>query len=77
MQWVIVELNCVCLQNQMYYEAIRMAVASMHEQGKLAHVLDIGTGTGLLSMMAARCGADTIFACEVCVLFLAIECNLW
>lgn len=24
----------------------------------------IGTGTGLLSIMAARCGADTITACE-------------
>lgn len=36
----------------------------MHERGKKAHVLDIGTGTGLLSMMAAKCGADTITACE-------------
>lgn len=30
-----------------------------------ANVLDIGTGTGLLSMMAARHGADFIVACEV------------
>lgn len=28
------------------------------------HVLDIGTGTGLLSMMAAVEGADSITACE-------------
>ena len=28
-------------------------------------MLDIGTGTGLLSMMAAACGADTVTACEV------------
>lgn len=30
------------------------------------NVLDIGTGSGLLSMMAAKCGADSITACEVC-----------
>ena len=28
------------------------------------HVLDIGTGTGLLSMMAAVEGVDSITACE-------------
>ena len=28
-------------------------------------MLDIGTGTGLLSMMAAHCGADSVVACEV------------
>ena len=28
------------------------------------HVLDIGTGTGLLSMMAATEGVDSITACE-------------
>ncbi|XP_076279439.1 arginine methyltransferase 7 isoform X2 [Lasioglossum baleicum] len=33
--------------------------------GEKANVLDIGSGTGLLSMMAATCGADTITACEV------------
>lgn len=33
--------------------------------GEEANVLDIGTGTGLLSMMAAKCGADSITACEV------------
>ena len=28
-------------------------------------MLDIGTGTGLLAMMAAKCGAKKIYACEV------------
>ena len=32
--------------------------------GEEVHVLDIGTGTGLLSMMAASLGADTVVACE-------------
>ena len=32
--------------------------------GQEVHVLDIGTGTGLLSMMAASLGADTVVACE-------------
>lgn len=49
--------------------------------GEEANVLDIGTGTGLLSMMAAKCGADTITACEVNIFFFSrnyynYSCNL-
>ncbi|XP_014662743.1 PREDICTED: protein arginine N-methyltransferase 7-like [Priapulus caudatus] len=51
-------------RNQKYYVALRKAIARMHSRGKPAHVLDIGTGTGLLSMMAVRCGADSVTACE-------------
>ncbi|OEK02680.1 hypothetical protein BFP97_14615 [Roseivirga sp. 4D4] len=32
---------------------------------KKSRVLDIGTGSGLLSMMSARAGAESILACEV------------
>ncbi|CAH0546347.1 unnamed protein product [Brassicogethes aeneus] len=51
-------------RNQLYEKALIAAIDKMHLKGKKANVLDIGTGTGLLSMMAARNGADSIVACE-------------
>ncbi|XP_060802656.1 protein arginine N-methyltransferase 7 isoform X2 [Amyelois transitella] len=51
-------------RNKKYYRALQLAIEKMHNEGKQANVLDIGTGTGLLSIMAARCGADSIIACE-------------
>ncbi|XP_045496135.1 protein arginine N-methyltransferase 7 [Colias croceus] len=51
-------------RNKKYYRALQLAIEKMHSEGKKANVLDIGTGTGLLSIMAAKCGADTITACE-------------
>ncbi|KAL0871706.1 hypothetical protein ABMA27_004219 [Loxostege sticticalis] len=51
-------------RNKKYYRALQLAIEKMHSAGKKANVLDIGTGTGLLSIMAARCGADSIVACE-------------
>lgn len=51
-------------RNEKYYIALKAAIEKKHQAGEQANVLDIGTGTGLLSMMAAKCGADTITACE-------------
>ena len=48
-------------RNDAFDSAIRAAVA---RRGRLARILDIGTGSGLLSMMAARAGAQNIVACE-------------
>lgn len=40
-------------------------IAAMAIAGPSARVLDIGTGSGLLSMMAARAGAKSVTACEM------------
>ena len=51
-------------QNWLYYAGLRDAVARVRGRGQLPRVLDIGAGTGLLSMMAASLGA-AVTACEV------------
>jgi type II protein arginine methyltransferase len=43
-------------------EAFAVALDNVVPQG--AHVLDIGSGTGLLSMMVARAGAASVTTCE-------------
>ncbi len=45
-------------RNDAYFEAIKLAVSKNYT------VLDIGTGSGLLSMMAADSGAKKIITCE-------------
>uniref|UniRef100_A0A3P9H622 Protein arginine N-methyltransferase n=1 Tax=Oryzias latipes TaxID=8090 RepID=A0A3P9H622_ORYLA len=52
-------------QNEKYYQGIREAVARLKARGEKVIVLDIGTGTGLLSMMAVTVGADFCYAVEV------------
>lgn len=44
---------------------MKKEISRLHKANKKVNVLDIGTGTGLLAMMAAKCGADSVYACEV------------
>lgn len=51
-------------RNHKYFLAIKKAVESMKKVGRTPKVLDIGTGTGLLSMMSVQSGAEFVTACE-------------
>ena len=44
--------------------AIERAVQRIVASNREAHVLDIGTGSGILAMMAARAGAASVVACD-------------
>lgn len=50
-------------RNEKYRQAIKKAVQSRGEAGPKL-VVDIGTGTGLLSVMAAQVGAQKVFGVD-------------
>ncbi|RLN86954.1 hypothetical protein BBJ28_00004032 [Nothophytophthora sp. Chile5] len=53
-------------RNACYERGIQRTIATFKEQnGRAPIVLDIGTGTGLLSMFAATHGAEHVYACEM------------
>ncbi|MFO6446121.1 tetratricopeptide repeat protein [Erythrobacter sp. NE805] len=56
-------------RNDAFEAAIRAALA---KAGPDARVLDIGTGSGLLAMMAARAGARHVTACEMVPIIAAM-----
>ena len=49
-------------RNAKYLEAIKLAIEDVDDDSL---ILDIGTGSGLLSMMAAANGAGKVIACEI------------
>ncbi|XP_066288284.1 protein arginine N-methyltransferase 7-like [Branchiostoma lanceolatum] len=52
------------LKNKKYKAGLELAIGCVRGRGQHVHVLDIGTGSGLLSMLAAQAGADRVTACE-------------
>jgi len=48
-----------------YQAAISRQVSKRKALGKDVHALDLGTGSGLLAMMTAKAGADSVVAAEI------------
>lgn len=40
-------------RNKKYFQALRLTIAKLHGEGKEAHVLDIGTGTGIIIILSS------------------------
>ncbi|XP_078602740.1 protein arginine N-methyltransferase 7-like [Branchiostoma floridae x Branchiostoma japonicum] len=51
-------------RNKKYKAGLELAIGRVRGRGQRVHVLDIGTGSGLLSMLAVQAGADRVTACE-------------
>ena len=51
-------------RHKAYRSAIQQAIKKFHKKNESVRLLDIGTGSGLLTLYAAEAGADFIIACE-------------
>ena len=64
-----VEIVCTSISSILVFQAYQAAIARVIKKKKAsagdAHVVDVGTGSGLLAMMAATAGADTVVACDL------------
>jgi len=51
-------------RNVRYQLAIEEAIKEKHASGEEAHVVDIGTGPGLLTLIATQAGANSVTTLE-------------
>ncbi|XP_054845718.1 protein arginine N-methyltransferase 9 [Eublepharis macularius] len=73
--WVVERWHFIMLndskRNLLYQKAIQNAVHSGYRS-----VLDIGTGTGILSMFAKKAGASSVYACELSKTMYELACEV-
>lgn len=55
----------MCIVAQAYQAAIARVVQKKKAAAGSAHVVDLGTGSGVLAVMAAKAGADSVVACDI------------
>ncbi|KAJ6668749.1 hypothetical protein lerEdw1_012232 [Lerista edwardsae] len=73
--WVVERWHFIMLndsnRNLLYQKAIQKAV-----QSGCRSILDIGTGTGILSMFAKQAGASSVYACELSKTMYELACEV-
>ncbi|KAJ7326901.1 hypothetical protein JRQ81_016660 [Phrynocephalus forsythii] len=73
--WVVERWHFIMLndynRNSLYQKAIQKAVHS-----GCRSVLDIGTGTGILSMFARKAGVSSVYACELSKTMYELACEV-
>ncbi|XP_061440694.1 protein arginine N-methyltransferase 9 isoform X1 [Rhineura floridana] len=73
--WVVERWHFIMLndsnRNLLYQRAIEKAIRS-----GCRSVLDIGTGTGILSMFAKKAGAPSVYACELSKTMYELACEV-